>query len=64
MSRRPLGKRAMTATERQARYRSARAGGQPIIRFRRILLKKSDLLGIGGLSWTAGRVLPHQAGSG
>jgi hypothetical protein len=35
MSRRPLGERAMTDAERQARYRAARAGGQPLIRFRR-----------------------------
>ena len=35
MSRKPLGERAMTDAERQARYRAARAGGQPIIRFRR-----------------------------
>ena len=35
MSRRPLGERAMTDAERQARYRAARASGQPAIRFRR-----------------------------
>ena len=35
MSRKPLGERAMTDAERQARYRAACAGGQPVIRFRR-----------------------------
>ena len=35
MPRKPLGETAMTDAERQARYRAARAGGQPIIRFRR-----------------------------
>jgi hypothetical protein len=31
----PLGERAMTAAERQARYRAARATGAPVIRTRR-----------------------------
>ncbi len=35
MPRKPLGERAMTDAERQARYRAARTNGQPMIRFRR-----------------------------
>jgi hypothetical protein len=35
MPRHPLGERAMTAAERQARYRVARAIGMPVIRTRR-----------------------------
>ena len=35
MPRHPLGERAMTAAERQARYRAARAIGTPVIRTRR-----------------------------
>ena len=35
MPRHPLGERAMTAAERQARYRAARAFGTPVIRTRR-----------------------------
>jgi hypothetical protein len=35
MSRKPLGDRAMTAAERQARYRVTRAEGAPRIRYRR-----------------------------
>jgi hypothetical protein len=35
MPRHPLGKRAMTAAERQARYRAARIAGTPLIRTRR-----------------------------
>ena len=35
MPRQPLGERALTAAERQARYRAARAAGTPVIRPRR-----------------------------
>ena len=35
MPRQPLGERAMTAAERQARYRAARIAGTPVIRTRR-----------------------------
>ena len=35
MPRHPLGERAMTAAERQARYRAARIAGAPVIRTRR-----------------------------
>jgi hypothetical protein len=35
MPRPPLGERAMTAAERQARYRAARMAGTPIVRPRR-----------------------------
>jgi len=35
MPRHPLGERAMTAAERQARYRAARIAGTPVIRTRR-----------------------------
>jgi hypothetical protein len=35
MSRHPIGDRAMTDAERQARHRAARAGGAPVIRIRR-----------------------------
>jgi len=35
MSRHPIGERAMTEAERQARYRAARAGGVAVIRHRR-----------------------------
>jgi hypothetical protein len=35
MPRHPLGERAMTAAERQARYRAARIAGTPLIRTRR-----------------------------
>jgi hypothetical protein len=35
MSRKPLGDRAMTAAERQARYRVAHANGAPAVRYRR-----------------------------
>jgi hypothetical protein len=35
MSRHPLGERPMTAAERQARYRAARAAGTSVIRTRR-----------------------------
>jgi hypothetical protein len=35
MPRQPLGERAMTAAERQARYRAARATGTPPVRTRR-----------------------------
>ena len=35
MPRQPLGERAMTAAERQARYRAARAASAPVIRTRR-----------------------------
>ena len=35
MPRHPLGERALTAAERQARYRAARAAGTPVIRPRR-----------------------------
>ena len=35
MSRHPIGDRAMTEAERQARHRAARAGGAPVIRIRR-----------------------------
>ena len=35
MPRQPLGERAMTAAERQARYRAARAIGTPVLRTRR-----------------------------
>src|SRR5437763_308967 len=35
MPRQPIGDRAMTDAERQARYRAARAADAPLIRFRR-----------------------------
>jgi len=35
MSRHPIGDRAMTDAERQARYRASRAAGVPLIRSRR-----------------------------
>ena len=35
MSRHPIGEQAMTAAERQARYRAARADGVPAVRLRR-----------------------------
>jgi hypothetical protein len=35
MPARPIGERAMTDAERQARYRAARASGAPVIRIRR-----------------------------
>jgi hypothetical protein len=35
VSRKPLGDRAMTTTERQARYRLAHADGTPRVRYRR-----------------------------
>ena len=35
MSREPIGERAMTDAERQARYRAARAADAPVIRMRR-----------------------------
>jgi hypothetical protein len=35
MSRHPIGEQAMTGAERQARYRAARAAGQPAVRTRR-----------------------------
>jgi hypothetical protein len=35
MPRHPFGERAMTAAERQARYRAARAAGAPVVRTRR-----------------------------
>jgi hypothetical protein len=35
MPRQPLGERALTAAERQARYRAARAANGPVIRTRR-----------------------------
>ena len=35
MPRKPIGDRAMTDAERQARYRAARAAGRPAIRTRR-----------------------------
>jgi hypothetical protein len=35
MSRNPLGDRAMTTAERQARYREAHADGTPRVRYRR-----------------------------
>jgi hypothetical protein len=35
MSRHPIGDRAMTNAERQARHRAARAAGAPVIRIRR-----------------------------
>jgi hypothetical protein len=35
MSRKPLGERAMTDAERQARCRAARAAARPVVRFRR-----------------------------
>ena len=35
MSRKPLGDRAMTTAERQARYREAHADGSPRVRYRR-----------------------------
>lgn len=35
MPRRPIGERAMTDAERQARYRAARAAGVPVVRTRR-----------------------------
>src|SRR5947209_8258217 len=35
MPRKPIGERAMTDAERQARYRAARAAGMPAIRTRR-----------------------------
>lgn len=35
MPRKPIGEMAMTAAERQARYRAARATGTPVIRTRR-----------------------------
>jgi len=35
MPRHPLGERAMTAAERQARCRTARAAGTPVVRTRR-----------------------------
>jgi urease accessory protein UreF len=35
MPRQPIGERAMTDAERQARYRAARAAGAPVVRIRR-----------------------------
>jgi hypothetical protein len=35
MSRHPIGDQAMTDAERQARYRAARAAGEPVVRIRR-----------------------------
>ena len=35
MPRKPIGERAMTDAERQARYRAARTDGAPVIRIRR-----------------------------
>jgi len=35
MPRKPIGERAMTDAERQARYRAARATGTPVVRTRR-----------------------------
>ena len=35
MPRQPIGEKAMTNAERQARYRAARAGNAPVIRIRR-----------------------------
>jgi hypothetical protein len=35
MPRQPIGEKAMTNAERQARYRAARAGNAPVIRTRR-----------------------------
>jgi hypothetical protein len=35
MPRKPIGETAMTDAERQARYRAARAAGEPLIRTRR-----------------------------
>src|ERR1700693_5837125 len=35
MPRRPIGETAMTAAERQARYRAARVAGVPVVRVRR-----------------------------
>jgi hypothetical protein len=35
MPRKPIGERAMTAAERQARFRANRAAGKPIVRTRR-----------------------------
>jgi hypothetical protein len=35
MPRPPIGERAMTDAERQARYRAARAAGAPVVRIRR-----------------------------
>ena len=37
MPRKPIGETAMTAAERQARYRAARAADKPVIRVRRAL---------------------------
>jgi hypothetical protein len=41
MPRKPLGDRAMTAAERQARYRAARVAAQPVIRYRRAADRRS-----------------------
>ena len=41
MPRHPLGERAMTAAERQARYRAARAIGTPVARTRRLAEHRS-----------------------
>jgi hypothetical protein len=43
MPRPPLGERAMTAAERQARYRAARAGGAPVVRTRRPTDRRSRI---------------------
>ena len=42
MSRHPIGDRAMTDAERQARHRAARAAGAPAIRIRRPIDRRSQ----------------------
>ena len=42
MSRHPIGDRAMTDAERQARHRAARASGAPAIRTRRPIDRRSQ----------------------
>jgi len=42
MSRHPIGERAMTEAERQARHRAARAAGAPAIRIRRPIDRRSQ----------------------
>ena len=43
MPRPTIGETAMTAAERQARYRASRAAGQPIVRIRRPVDRRSLL---------------------
>jgi len=43
MSRHPIGDRAMTDAERQARYRAARAAGVPTVRTRRPAEHRSQI---------------------